>query len=268
MTSFLRSQVLRKCGGWDIPLVGFAPVGRWDEPPFEPWVPEAFRPASIFPGAKTVIVIGFPISLPIIDTAPSIWYHELYRTVNNLLDSYGYRLATFLSEKGYPSVWIPRDGYGSIEVLKERPYAFFSHRHAAYCAGLGTFGLNNAILTPRYGPRVRFASIITTADIPGDPLIDDQLCVKCQRCVTICPVHAVSAEGYPKGLTDKVACATRSAELRERYIAPCGCCIKVCPIGNDREQYNRNDMRMYDEGSPISEPYKKIHDHVRSTGSL
>ncbi len=115
MSSILRRQIIRKCGGMDIPLIGFAPVDRWDDPPFEPWVPEEFRPASVFPGAKTVIVIGFPVSLPIVDTAPSIWYHELYHTVNELLDSCGYRLATFLTEKGYPSVWVPRDGYGSIE---------------------------------------------------------------------------------------------------------------------------------------------------------
>ena len=71
MSTILRRQIIRKCSGMDIPLVGFAPADRWNDPPFEPWVPEAFRPASVFPGTKTVIVIGFPVSLPIVDTAPS-----------------------------------------------------------------------------------------------------------------------------------------------------------------------------------------------------
>ncbi|MGB7993099.1 4Fe-4S binding protein [Methanoregula sp.] len=267
MSAILRRQILRKCSGMDVPLVGFAPASRWDDPPFEPWVPEAFRPASLFPGTKTVIVIGFPVSLPIVDTAPSIWYHELYRTVNTLLDSCGYRLATFLTDKGYPSVWVPRDGYGSIEVLQEKPIAFFSHRHAAFCAGLGNFGENNMLLTPQYGPRVRFASILSTAEIPGEPVIDDPLCIRCKRCVSVCPVSAVASEGYPQGLTDKHACAKRSGQLKDRYISPCGCCIKVCPVGKDRDQYNRTDMRMYSKESPSSGPYDRIQDHVRSYGS-
>jgi len=268
MSTILRRQILRKCNGMDIPLVGFASCDRWETPPFEPWVPEAFRPRSVFPGTKTVIVIGFPVSLPIVDTAPSIWYHELYRTVNTLLDSCGYRISTFLTEKGYPSVWIPRDGYGSIEVLRKNPCAFFSHRHAAFCAGLGTFGLNNAILTPQYGPRVRFTSILTTAELPPDPLCDDDLCIRCRRCVNVCPVSAVREGGYPEGLTDKDACSARSEKLNKRHLSPCGCCIAVCPVGKDRDQYDRNDMRMYEKNDPRSEQLKKIRDHVRLYGSL
>jgi len=267
MSTILRRQILRKCSDMDIPLVGFAPVDRWSDPPFEPWVPEAFRPASLFPGTKTVIVIGFPVSLPILDTAPSIWYHELYRTVNAELDSCGYRIATFLTEKGYPSVWIPRDGYGSIDILKEKPIAFFSHRHAAYCAGLGNFGLNNMLLTPQYGPRVRFTSVLTTAGLPADPLLEGQLCTQCRRCVTFCPVAAIPEAGYPQESINKVACATRSEDLHRRYLSPCGCCIKVCPVGRDREQFGRDDLRMYDGKSPVSDPYRRTRDHVRSYGS-
>jgi len=251
----------------DIPLVGFAPADRWDEAPLAPLVPKEFRPRSIVPGTKTVIVIGFPVSLPIVDTAPSIWYHELYRTVNILLDSCGYRLSLFLTDLGYPSVWVPRDGYGSIDVLVDKPIAFFSHRHAAYCAGLGNFGINNMLLTPEYGPRVRLASIFTAADLPTDPLREEPLCTKCMRCVKACPVAAIPSVGYPEGLTDKKACALRSQDLHREYISPCGCCIKVCPVGTDRSQFDRKDMRMYLDTDPASAPYRNARDHVRAYGS-
>ena len=64
MSDALRQQIVGKCADLDIPLVGFAPAARWDEPLFEPWVPEAFRPRAIVPETNTVIVIGLPVSLP------------------------------------------------------------------------------------------------------------------------------------------------------------------------------------------------------------
>lgn len=268
MQDKVRLRVRNKCAGLDIPLVGFAPSSRWDEPLFEPWVPEAFRPRAIFPETNTVIVIGLPVSLPVVESAPSIWYHELYRTVNTLLDEAGYRIAAALTADGYPSVWIPRDGYGSIGVLKERPVAFFSHRHAAYLAGLGNFGMNNMLLTPEFGPRVRFASILTTAVIEPDPVQENPLCIRCQRCVDACPVHALDGGDYPAALTDKKACATRSEALSKRFISPCGICIKVCPVGKDRTRFSRKDAGIYDEQNRDFDQYHKAWRHVRSYGGL
>jgi epoxyqueuosine reductase len=267
MDESLKQEIQRKCRELDIPLVGFAPADRWDEPLFEPWIPEEFRPCSIFPEARSVVVIGLPVSLPIVDTAPSIWYHELYRTVNALLDQDGYRIASGLTARGFPSVWVPRDGYGSIGVLKEKPIAFFSHRHAAYLAGLGTFGINNALLTPAFGPRVRFASILTAAELPPDPVLPESLCIRCMRCVEACPVSALEGKEYPAGLTDKSACATRSEALSQRYLSPCGICIRVCPVGDDRKQYRREDMGMYDENAAGFSPYNRAAGHVRAYGS-
>src|SRR5512136_2806858 len=103
----LKKQVLAKARSLGIPLVGFASVERWEKPPPElpqtlsPWIPEEFWPQSIYPEARTVIVIGLPVSLPIVETAPSIYYHELYKTVNSMLDSKAYELSEFLNQKGY-----------------------------------------------------------------------------------------------------------------------------------------------------------------------
>ncbi len=266
MSVALKRQIKRKCDGLDIPLVGFAPVERWDDLPFEPWVPPAFRPTAIFPEARTVIVIGIPVHLPVLETAPSIFYHELYRTVNSLLDAHAYRIASYLNARGFPSIAIPRDGYGSIGILVETPIAFFSHRHAAYCAGLGNFGVNNMLLTPEYGPRVRFTSIFTAAEILPDPFMKKPLCIQCMRCVRACPVHALPGDEYPRSMTDKKACATRSAALHQRYCSPCGICIKVCPVGTDRKLYGREDMGIYNEDDTDFDRYHHAWKHVRSYG--
>jgi epoxyqueuosine reductase len=263
----LRQRILGRCASLDIPLVGFAPADRWSKAPFNPWVPEAFRPEAIWPETETVIVIGLPVILPILETSPSIWYHELYRTVNTLLDAHGYRIASFLTAEGYPSLWVPRDGYGSIGILKEKPVAFFSHKHAAYLAGLGTFGVNNTLLTREYGPRVRFASIFTSAEIAGGPVMSEPLCTNCMQCVEICPVRAIDGRDYPEGIINKRACAARSEALYKRSASPCGFCIKVCPVGEDRKVWNRKNPEIYDRNNPESEELHKSWNHVRSYGS-
>jgi epoxyqueuosine reductase len=266
MSVALKRRIKRKCAGLDIPLVGFAPADRWDDPRFESWVPPAFRPTAIFPEERTVIVIGIPVHLPVLETAPSIFYHELYKTVNALLDAHAYRIATALNEQGFPSIAIPRDGYGSIAILVENPIAFFSHRHAAYLAGLGNFGVNNMLLTPEYGPRVRFTSIFTAAEIPPDPIMEKPQCIRCMKCVQACPVNALSEGEYPESLTDKKACATRSEALLRRYISPCGICIKVCPVGADRKLFRQEDMGIYNEGDAAFDRYHQAWEHVRAYG--
>lgn len=266
MSEALKRSILEKCRDIDIPIAGVANVERWNEPPFQPWMAEEFYPQSIYPEARSVIVIGLPISLPVLETSPSIYYHELYKTVNALLDQYTYRLASFLSEKGYASLFVPRDGYSSIDALLKNPVAFFSHRHAAYLAGLGTFGVNNMLLTPKYGPRVRFGSVLTTAELPPDPLLGGDLCIRCMLCMSMCPARAINEEDYPLGLTDKKSCTSYTAELNRQGISPCGTCIKVCPVGEDRKLFNRSDVSIYSKKERFPK-HHKAWEHVRRYGA-
>jgi len=297
MEEQLKNEFLDKCQELGITMVGFAPVDRWKNPPeelpneFNEWIPEEFWPQSIYSEVKTVIVIGLPVTLPIVETAPSIYYHELYGTVNRLLDDDAYQLANFLTGKGYPSIYLPRDGYGDINVLLKRPLSFFSHKHAAYLAGLGSFGLNNVLLTPEYGPRVRFTSIFTTLELEGSPIIKDDLCTRCLLCQKMCPANAIlKAEDASNADSDtresadsdtmkiptrpryfpppmkKLKCAHRSKKLRKTFNNPCGICIKVCPVGEDREIFNRQDTSIYTQKEGF-EKYHRGWNHVKKYGS-
>ena len=76
-------------------------------------------------------------------------------------------------------------------------YSNWSERHAAYIAGLGTFSLNRAIITPK-GIAGRFCSVITDCALPADVreyagLYDH--CVVCGACQRACPAGAINEYG-------------------------------------------------------------------------
>lgn len=266
MSADLRRRIVDACRGWGVHMVGFASADAWDEPPFTPFPPKEFSPKAIFPGCRTVIVLGLPVTLPILETSPSIWYQELYKNLNAQLDERAYQLSELLNRSGYPSAYVPRDGYGTVELLLDNPCAFFSHRHAAYLAGLGTFGINNMLLTKEYGPRQRFVSVFTNAELPSDRPMDKNLCVRCMRCVKACPVQAIGEAGYPRSSIDKRKCTERSIELKKDHRSPCGICIKVCPVGEDRRHFRRKDLGLYD--GPDKDPeLHRAWEHVRRYGS-
>lgn len=224
-------------------VLGFAPVERWDK---YKEVPPAFRPKSIWKEAETVIVLGLPVLLPMLETTPSIIYTTLYETCNTELDQFAYQLCRILNQKGYPSIFMPRDGYGDISVLVDEPTASFSQVYAAKYAGLGTVGYNHTLITPEYGPRVRFVSVLTSLKIPGSKLVKKHLCTFCLLCAKCCPMHAIEIDKDSKiGPMNKRKCSEYHVRLHEAYRFPCGVCIKVCPVGKDRKLYNSKNIAKY-----------------------
>ena len=60
-------------------------------------------------------------------------------------------------------------------------------RLAAAAAGLGELGHPKAFLTPEFGPRQRFAIILTDAELELYPLHEGTLCDNCMKYVYQCP---------------------------------------------------------------------------------
>ncbi|MFZ4858696.1 MAG: epoxyqueuosine reductase [Desulfuromonadaceae bacterium] len=224
-------------------MVGFAPVSRWRDAAD---IPVEFHPDHVWPQTKTVIVLAVPVWLPIVETAPAEWGREQYTITNNLLDETAYRLAAFLNRQGHASLNFSRDGYGDIEVLLKNPAAAFSHVWAAHYAGVGQVGWNHTLLTREYGPRVRLVSVLTALELPGDEMIADELCNRCRLCQKICPASVFEGDSSDRYADmNKLACATNSKRLRKSFRNPCGFCIKVCPVGNDRQLFRSTDSSKY-----------------------
>ncbi|MDR3123200.1 MAG: hypothetical protein LBU16_05425 [Treponema sp.] len=238
--------------------VGIAPVSRWDAGES---IPDTAHPRSLWPEAKTVIVLGAPIWLPLIEASPSALGREQLFVTDKILEKAAYRLIIFLKAHGY----------GGMSVAKYRTGAsgdqlFFPAEPAGYYAGLGALGRNHRLLTERYGPRFQVKALLTDAELEGDPVYQKNICLSCGNCEKICPAGALAA-----GARDLERCLAYTRRL-ERAYCDCGGCVKVCPVGADRKLFNSYDFEKYfnEEAvlarNPGAEEYKSWV-HIRSFGS-
>ena len=268
--SELKGLIVKFCKGRGADLVGFAPVERWDD---AGEVPPDFRPQALWPAARTVIVMGMEMPLPIVETTPSILHKELYDTSNRELDQLAYDLTRYLNRLGHASFFFPRDGYSSLKALREKNLAAFSHVMAAKYAGLGNIGASHNLLTPQFGPRVRLVSVFTSASLDPDQMLDKELCIKCEACAKCCPKKAITMrKDRVIGDYDKRACLEMTEELTARRCYPCGICTKVCPVGKDRLLYKQAGvMKKYlKEAEALAanpdDPEYKSWSHIRRYG--
>lgn len=269
----LKKDIVEYVKARDADLVGFASVERWRE---YGDVPPEFRPAALWEQARTVIVMGMQMPLPIVDTTPSIAHRETYETCNRELDGLAFNLTRYLNRRGHPTIFFPRDGFGTIKVIIEKPYAAFSHTFAAKYAGLGTLSRSHNLLTPEFGSRVRLVSVFTAAEIEPDPVLENDLCINCKLCARCCPTGVLKEEVDQSGYyfkLDAAGCSRWAEELTRRRAYPCGVCTKVCPVGEDRELYHETKMtrkylaekKVLEEN--INSPEYASWNHFRSYGS-
>jgi epoxyqueuosine reductase QueG len=159
-------------------------------------------------------------------------YRALYNTVNARLDQIALSLAKRIQDEGYDAYPVP----ASQIIDHKKLVGVVSHKLIAHLAGLGWIGKSCLLITPRYGPRVRFATILTNAPLAsGTPMEDN--CGNCSACVEICPVKAFTGvpfnplESREKRF-DAHSCYKYQRE-REAKMGDslCGLCVYVCPYG-------------------------------------
>lgn len=126
---------------------------------------------------------------------------------------------------------------------------------AASLAGLGFIGHNTQVITPEYGPRVRWISVLTTMELePDEPFTrdlcaDQPLCKNGSLCVKTCPYRAIipgPSQGVELGKKvtydkcvvahefDPVLDETWEKHIRrvsDRGFAECTLCNLSCPYG-------------------------------------
>ena len=170
------------------------------------------------------------------EPGPTYSYFQHYRAVNAALDQEALWLSTLIEREGYLALPIPASQ--SVKDMGHYSGAF-QHKTAAVKAGLGWIGKSALFVSPKFGPRVRLATILTDMPLPveGDTPAPPG-CKGCRICVDACPARAIKGENYTPGagrdvIFDPKAC---SEHMKKTYIhigrgAVCGICMAACPFG-------------------------------------
>ncbi len=111
-----------------------------------------------------------------------------------------------LEGKGYQSVAPSLTPQFSMRISPKYGFAStWSERHAAYAAGLGTFGLCDGLITP-VGKAMRTGSVVARIQVPHTPrpyTDHNEYCLFftkgiCKKCISRCPAGAITEAGKDK----------------------------------------------------------------------
>lgn len=250
----LKEQIKDIAMNSGVNLFGVAPPERFDG------APRGHHPKDFVKSTNSVICIGIKILKPLLEWDLLLKDSELipedvrkevlqsflygytgYDLINGMLDQAALKIGNFLEEEGFRTLAIPATFPRQYAYLQEKipgKLGIFSQRHSAVRAGLGEFGLNNIVVTPQYGSRVRFASIVTEAELEPNEILKEKVCPgeSCNICINECPAYAISImpgkdmESFyydPVSRTDIIICRGKRMSL---YCY--GRCIRVCPVGS------------------------------------
>ncbi len=178
-------------------LVGVANIERFAN------APVMMSPQGLLPAARSVVVMALHhpdacIELGGAEHPQVMGPYRVQGIMNARLDELSYRLGLWLEREGYDAVPIVSSNIWRYKGYKELTEHFapdLSHRHSAVAAGLADFGYSALAITPEYGARQRFVTVVTTAPLQPTPLVEPHsVCDDCRKCVDMCPARALSKE--------------------------------------------------------------------------
>lgn len=197
-------------GIWREPLVTFgnADSEAWND--LRQLVhPDHDLPGEVLPGAKTVIAYFLPFSKEVGNSnrkgrLSSMEWAKAYEKTNAAIVELNAKLIAFLSEEGYRGAVSKEMGSYDPNILKSK----WSQRHLAYYCGLGTFGINNMLITSA-GCCGRIGTVVSDVEVVHDQVIAEEYCLRkrdgsCGACIRRCPSGALTQEGYDRQLCNNL----------------------------------------------------------------
>jgi epoxyqueuosine reductase QueG len=191
-------------------------------------------PTDFLPDAQTVIAYFLAFESSVVESnisgqGSSRAWATAYVETNALISNLNQALAQELKKHGYRAVLIPP----THNFDRERLISDWSHRHAAYIAGLGKFGLNNMLITAK-GCCGRVGTLVTNALIEPTTRADNEYCLyhldgSCGICVQRCVNEALSEESFNRQRCYAM-CLENAARFRDLGLADvCGKCLVGVP---------------------------------------
>ncbi|MCP5087660.1 MAG: reductive dehalogenase [Rhodobacteraceae bacterium] len=191
-------------------------------------------------GITSVIVLGHQMDEALVDTYPSALAGAATGREYSHEAAVVMQLAAYIRNLGYQA--IPSMNDTGLVI----PYALK--------AGLGEYARNQLVITPEFGPRLRFSKIFTDLPLSHDPprkLGVAEFCNICTRCADACPVKALpygpptadmpnksAIRGVCKWTSDAEKCFGFWAKLA----SDCAICMRVCPFNRD---YTKPQHRLW-----------------------
>ena len=247
---------------WEAPLVGIAD-GRDPYYDFlkEHIGPFHWSPTEVFqmkypreePANLRVVSMVFPQMRKTKDTqsqetiCPSREWIVSRGEWEPLMEEFSGKLVEAMEKEGVRAVSI--DLVPTFRAFRDERVGWvssWSHRHSAYLAGLGTFGLSDGLITEK-GKAHRITSLIVDAPIEISKMpytSHTEWCLyyqdgSCMACVGRCPAMAISEKGHDKDLCgeyeDYFALHYWPSDIdRKDYIIGCGLCQAGVPCESKR----------------------------------
>lgn len=232
---------------WKEPIVGFADSENALFYQYREMIDESYLiPKDILPGARTVVSYFIPFTEKLVRTnykgdAPSREWAVAYLETNKLLKDLGEYLIEKLDKIGVGAnmARFESPGFDTDKVI-----SYWSQRHAAYAAGLGTFGLNNMLITDK-GCCGRFGSIVTDAAIEPDPVLKQERCLykynsTCKKCVDACPSKALEINGFNRHKCYELLLEYDKMFSDLEMTDVCGKCVAMIPCSFINPLKNKN----------------------------
>lgn len=190
---------------WGEPLVGFADANHPDILKLKDIISQQHvMPHEIIEKPTIIIAYFVPFTKELADTnkAPGDvsspeWAHT-YEETNGMFGELNNYLIEELRKMGYEA-GVSKE---ATTFDRDRLISNWSQRHIARLAGLGTFGINNMLITKK-GCCGRYSTVVTNLDVEPDKPLDDNYCLYkskgiCGACVKHCPAGALTVAGYDR----------------------------------------------------------------------
>jgi epoxyqueuosine reductase QueG len=156
-----------------------------------------------------------------------------YDLINSRLDHFSSIAASMIQQAGYRAMPL----LASERIDSQTIHASLSHKLAARLAGFGWIGKNCLLVTPAYGPRVRFTTILTDAPFAENEEIVESKCGSCTKCREICPAQAIYGRAFAEDEPREARLDVKKCDAYFESLSAagrlkvCGMCLYACPHG-------------------------------------